>query len=104
MMDQGIFIFYSLFLWSGAFFGWKAGSKISLIAGITSGTAVLLAYLFYRANSHGGLLALLTISALLTGIFFQRLQKTRKFMPGGMLTIISVLIFLYSLVRYLQLS
>jgi uncharacterized membrane protein (UPF0136 family) len=69
---------------------------------MASGGGVLSAYIFYHDHPQGGILALLTISVFLSGIFLRRFQKTRKMMPGGMMVIISLLIFLYSLTRYLR--
>ncbi len=69
----------------------KAKSKASLIAGGLSGVALLLAYMYSLQNLKDGLLAACGVTSLLTIVFAMRLAKTKKFMPSGMLLILTML-------------
>lgn len=67
----------------GAFM--KSGSKPSIISGVTAGIVLAAAY-----AKDSVPIALFTAAAL-TLVFGIRLAKTKKFMPAGMLCIVSLL-------------
>ena len=88
---------YGIFLLLGAFMGLKAGSKISLIMGLVSGAFVLISLYIAQSNPAFGFKMLTLITGVLTGMFLQRLIKTEKFMPSGMLLITSLIALIVSL-------
>jgi uncharacterized membrane protein (UPF0136 family) len=91
---QILMIIYSCILFSGAYFGLKAGSKISFYVGIVMGMLILASvYLTQKAPFYGFLCATVT-SGFLSLVFFIRLIKTRKFMPAGILFAISMLVLI----------
>ena len=80
------FSVFAVFLVIGGFIGFKkAGSVVSLWAGIISGVVI-------GAGVYMGSLELIAAaSALLVASFIGRLIKTKKFMPAGMLLILSLI-------------
>ena len=76
----------------GGIFGFvKAKSKASLIAGVLSGVLLLVSYFISSDNPNNGLLIGLGITSLLAITFAIRLAKTKKFMPSGMLLILTII-------------
>ena len=90
---------YGILLIVGGVVGYsKARSRPSLYAGFTSG-AIALIFTYFGLRGHD-LLALFLLAAeaiLLAAFFYTRFNKTGKFMPAGLMTVISGL----SLVLYL---
>ena len=86
-----VMLVYAALLIVGGLIGfYKAGSKISLIAGSVSGVLVLIAYLVTRSNMTVGLWIGAVLALLLSGNFIQRWVGTGKMMPNGGMAIISV--------------
>jgi uncharacterized membrane protein (UPF0136 family) len=84
----GILSAYIVLLLVGGVIGFlKAGSKASLIASV--GSAIPLALV--AAGAWPGMVALVVLG-LLQAVFIVRLNKTRKFMPSGMLLVLTVLV------------
>ena len=80
------FIVFGILLILGGFFGYtKAGSKPSLIAGTVSGLLILLGVYLHS------LALIFIVSVLLVGAFIARLKKTKKFMPSGLLLVLSLI-------------
>ncbi|MDP2654221.1 MAG: TMEM14 family protein [Candidatus Omnitrophota bacterium] len=102
MLDKFVLIGYGVFMLVGAFFGWKAGSKVSLIMGIVSGAAVFLSYAVSLNAPRNGILGLAVISGILSGVFLLRLIQTQKMMPAGMLLAVSAAVFAYGLYRFIN--
>lgn len=98
-MAKIVFIVWALLLYVGALMGSKAGSKVSLIMGLISGTLVLVGVYLIAAQGRSGYLFLAGINALLTATFLQRLLKTKKFMPSGMLLVLSLAMFVFTLLQ-----
>ena len=96
-MNNYIILAYALFLFTGAYFGGKAGSKVSVIAGIASGVCVLVGLWLIKLNAQYGYGFLVLISALLTTTFAIRYFKTLQFMPSGMLLVVTLLFFIFCL-------
>ncbi|MBX9669635.1 MAG: TMEM14 family protein [Candidatus Obscuribacterales bacterium] len=67
----------------------KANSKASLIAGLASGAALAGCFAFSMADQQNGLIASIVVLLILNGMFAMRLVKTKKFMPNGLMLIIS---------------
>ena len=102
MVDKFLIAAYGLFLIVGAYFGWKAGSKVSLIMGLASGLLVFVGLYLTGLNLKNGYLFLTIIGAVLTLTFVMRFLKTHHFMPAGMLLTISLIFFIFCLFRFLK--
>jgi len=85
---------YALLLCAGGLIGYfKAGSRASLFAGTTSAVAALLALWLWSKNSPLGLPLGLILSIVLFLLFAYRYAvKTRKFMPSGLLAVVSLIV------------
>lgn len=92
-----ILIVYGCLLLSGAYFGLKAGSRISMIMGILSGLIVLYGAYLVTIDAFKGYCLIASISSFLSVIFLIRLIKTHKFMPAGMLLGVSGLVLVLTL-------
>ena len=93
---------YGIFLIAGAYFGWKAGSQVSLIMGLVSGCLALLCAYLLNTDSLLASRLLCAVSGLLTVTFFMRLMKTQKFMPSGMLLLISLIVVIFCISQMLK--
>ena len=93
MVGQVLLGVYGVLLIVGGVMGYvKAQSKISLFAGaITGGLCVGAAWLSVDQPSEGFTIGSL-VAFLLSGVSINRLAKTRKFMPSGMILIMSAVI------------
>lgn len=85
------FIFGALTIAGGVMGFVKAGSKASLIAGGVSGLLLLVAGWLVRDKVYVGLGLGLVISLALAGRFAPIFLETKKFMPAGMMTILSAI-------------
>ena len=92
---------YGILLIAGGFMGLKAGSKVSLIMGSISGIATLLA-LYTTANPAIGYRFVAIISGILCVVFILRLLETHKFMPSGMLLLLSLAALIISLCQFFK--
>jgi uncharacterized membrane protein (UPF0136 family) len=90
---QVILGIYAVLLAVGGYIGYtKAGSKPSLIAGAACAVGVLIATVLSFWNKGLGL-GIAALLALLLCIFFgRRYATTTKFMPGGLLAIVSLVV------------
>jgi uncharacterized membrane protein (UPF0136 family) len=82
---------YAVLLGIGGVMGFlKARSRPSLIAGLVTAAATLLALVVSLASTpNTGFLLGLLIAAVMTVFFLGRWQKTNKFMPSGLLAVLS---------------
>ena len=86
-----LFIFGGLTVVGGAIGFAKAGSKASLIAGAISGILLQVAgWLMGGERATAGLVLGLVVSLLLAGRFVPAFLKSKKFMPAGMMSVLSV--------------
>jgi uncharacterized membrane protein (UPF0136 family) len=85
---------YALLLAVGGLIGYfKAGSRASLIAGMSSAVAALLALWLWSKNSPLGVPLGLILSIVLFVLFGYRYAvKTRRFMPSGLLAVVSLIV------------
>ncbi len=84
-----VFVVYIVLLVVGGLIGFlKAGSKVSLISSVVS--AVVLALCVFGPVPHGTEAAIV-VQVLLVGMFVARYAKTKKFMPSGLLVVLTVL-------------
>lgn len=98
------FIIYGILLALGGIWGFvKARSTASLIMGIFSSLLIFAGVgVFTFGHYAAGSLMLLLTSIFLVVVFAVRLAKTRKFMPSGMLLVLSLAAFALALQSYLQ--
>jgi len=85
---------YALLLAVGGLVGYfKAGSRASLIAGMSSAVAALVALWLWSRNNPFGVPLGLCLSIVLFLLFAYRYAvKTRKFMPSGLLAVASLIV------------
>src|SRR3954470_653698 len=69
----------------------KAHSTVSLITGAVSGILLVLADYLLPGNLIAGLVLALVVSLLLFGQFLPRFIRTRKLMPAGLMTLLSLI-------------
>ena len=82
-----ILIVYLVLLLVGGLMGFlKAGSRVSLITSVVFAAA--LAFCLWGGIANGLLIAMI-LQAVLALVFAIRLKKTRKFMPSGLMLIVT---------------
>jgi uncharacterized membrane protein (UPF0136 family) len=89
-----VLFIYTLLLAGGGVMGFvKAGSRPSLIAGVGSAAATLIALGVSFWRPYEGLV-LATVVALFLCLFFNYrfVSKSRKFMPSGLLAVVSLVV------------
>jgi uncharacterized membrane protein (UPF0136 family) len=90
---------YAVLLAVGGIIGYtKAGSRPSLIAGILSAFVAFMALLITTNNPRFGI-GVGALAALVLAAFFgyRFLAKTRKFMPAGLLAVVSLAVLAVAL-------
>jgi uncharacterized membrane protein (UPF0136 family) len=94
LVGQITLAIYAVLLAIGGLIGYlKAGSRPSLIAGSISAVAALLAMALSAGNSRLGVPLGLILSVALFVLFgYRYAAKTRKFMPSGLLAIVSLVV------------
>jgi|SRR5271166_6230178 len=94
LVGQVTLAFYAVLLALGGLIGYlKAGSRPSLIAGSISAVTALLAMGLIAGKSRLGVpLGIVLAIALLVLFGYRYAVKTRKFMPSGLLAIISLVV------------
>ena len=93
---------YGIFLIVGAFLGFKAGSKISLVAGLISGSLALVSAFLATSNFVLASRLLTFVSGFLSVTFLMRFLKTQKFMPSGILLFVSLVVLIFSVSQILK--
>ncbi|MDE2231844.1 MAG: TMEM14 family protein [Candidatus Omnitrophica bacterium] len=97
-MTAGIILtVWGLLLILGVFLGFKKGSKVSLIAGASCGILVFLGIWILSFAPKPGWVFLSCLNFLLSLNFLSRLLKTKKFMPSGMLLILTLAVLIFCL-------
>lgn len=92
LSDLAFWVYVVLLLLGGLFGFYKGKSKISLITSVVSAALLVLTTLrgiFEPAFARD--LANLIMAALLV-VFAIRLAKTKKFMPGGLMLVLTILV------------
>lgn len=83
---------YAVLMLLGGIMGFVKGkSKASLIAGVGSAVAMIACFLIFSQNTQNSLIAAIVVTGALDAVFAVRLQKTKKFMPSGILLIITAI-------------
>lgn len=93
---------YGILLLSGAYFGLKAGSRMSLIMGLVTGVLVLFGVYYAGIRPVCGYGLTAGVSGLLIVVFLLRFLKTQNFMPSGMLLLASAAALVVSLIPLLK--
>jgi uncharacterized membrane protein (UPF0136 family) len=84
-------IIYGLLVFVGGLMGYrKARSVPSLIAGLAFGSALVVSGLYLWHGEQMGLTAALVLAATLLVLMGIRFAKTRKFMPAGLVAVLSL--------------
>ena len=92
---SAVIVAYALFLIVGGIVGWrKSGSRVSLTASLISAALLSIAYRISLNSPFAGYLMAAIIAFALALVFFRRFRKTKKFMPAGMMLILSTLVCL----------
>lgn len=99
MNTNSVLIAYGSFLIAGGFMGLKKGSKVSLIMGLSSGILVFGGLWLLGFNPKVAWIFLTGLNVLLSLAFISRLIKTRKFMPSGMLFVVTLGVLIYCLTK-----
>lgn len=83
-----IFGTYLALLVVGGLMGYlKAGSKVSLVSSLVAAAVIALCVF---ALGRNGLYAAVAVQVLLIAVFAARLAKTKKFMPAGLMIVVTV--------------
>ncbi len=90
VIGQWVLMGYAVLMMLGGLMGFRAGSSVSLYAGFGSGVALLAALGATYYAMGVGLWVGCGLAAILTLMFGQRLAKTGKLMPAGMLLAVSL--------------
>lgn len=86
-----IIALYGLLVAIGGIIGYvKARSQASLVAGVGSGVVLWIAAYITLTNAINGLILAVCIAGELLVFFSLRWAKTRKFMPAGLMAILSL--------------
>ena len=84
-------LFYGILLLFGGIMGYvSAKSKPSLISGVVSGLLLFASAFLQWIEIPTGLVLAQIITVILAIVFVIRLWKTRKFMPAGLMLVLSV--------------
>ncbi len=90
---QVVLAIYGILLIVGGIVGKiKSGSSASLFAGAISGIVALVGFWQSLSDPAAGFLTGGLVGLLLTGIFMSRFVRTRKFMPAGLVLLLSLLV------------
>lgn len=100
MTDNIVLSAYALFLILGGFLGLRKGSKVSFIMGLVSGILVLAGFWGTTVAPKTAWTFLVCLNVLLCLAFISRLNKTRKFMPSGMLLLTALAVLIFCLTHF----
>ncbi|MDX2242820.1 MAG: TMEM14 family protein [Leptolyngbyaceae cyanobacterium bins.302] len=86
-----LLLLYAVLVIAGGILGYvKAQSKPSLISGLISGIALLVAWFITLQNYDTGMTLATIFAIALLIVFALRFRKTNKFMPAGLMAILSL--------------
>jgi uncharacterized membrane protein (UPF0136 family) len=89
-MAMEIWVYAAIMMLGGVAGYVKVRSKASLIAGVGMGLGLLVSGFGVWNGSYNSAVVAVVIAALLVVLFAIRYAKTRRFMPAGMLAVLSV--------------
>jgi len=85
-----VILAYTALLVAGGIVGWRvSGSRISLTSSLLSALLLSIAYRLSQSTPAGGYLMGAIVALGLAALFTLRLRKTKKFMPSGMMLLVS---------------
>jgi uncharacterized membrane protein (UPF0136 family) len=91
---------YGAVVLAGGIIGWlKARSRPSLIFGVIFGVALIVVGFGIRQGRESDVVVAAVLTGLLAAIMGIRFAKTGKFMPAGLLTILSAVVLVTLLLR-----
>lgn len=96
------FIFAALTIVGGVMGFVKAGSTASIVAGGISGVLIVIAALLLKTNLVVGLALGGVVALALAGRFAPAFISTGKFMPAGMMTILSAIAVVLTVVAFVK--
>jgi uncharacterized membrane protein (UPF0136 family) len=102
MVDKVLIIAYIVILCVGGFFGWKAGSTISLVMSSISAVLVAIGMALMNSQTKVGYALIGFVGAVLTVTFIIRFIQTHKPMPAIPMLVVSIPILLLSLYRLMK--
>ncbi len=86
-------LIYAAVLVIGGVVGWRlSGSRMSFTASLTSAALLTIAYRLSYSSSFGGYLMATIVSLALGILFAARFRKTGKFLPAGMMLLVSLVV------------
>ena len=88
---KGILIYAIVVAIGGGIGFLKSKSKVSLMSGLVSAALLVIAYIVSQTSQVGGLAIALGSAISLCAVFLMRLKKTGKFMPAGLMGIVSAI-------------
>lgn len=89
---SALIFLYALLMFAGGVMAYAtARSKPSLISGAVSGIALAIAGLITLQNLRPGLILAILFAIFLLIVFVLRAVKTNKFMPAGLLAVLSLI-------------
>lgn len=98
-------LIYGLVVLLGGVMGYvKVKSKVSLLAGVGSGIALLVAWFLSAQFPVVGLGLATLIGLILSIVFISRLLRTRSFMPSGLMMVFSLTATVVFLLGWLDTS
>ncbi|MDJ0600514.1 MAG: TMEM14 family protein [Crocosphaera sp.] len=84
-------LIYGILLLFGGIMGYvSAKSKPSLVSGVVSGLLLLISGVLQWQQIAAGLILAQIVTLILAIVFVIRVWKTRKFMPAGLMLLLSV--------------
>lgn len=96
------FIFAALTIAGGVMGFVKAGSTASIVAGGISGVLIVVAAVLLKTNVVAGLVMGGIVALALAGRFAPAYFSTQKFMPAGMMTILSVIAVVLTILAFVK--
>jgi uncharacterized membrane protein (UPF0136 family) len=85
-----VILLYAGLIVVGGVIGWRvSGSRASLTASLASAALLAIAYRLSLSNMLGGYLLATVVALGLAVLFFRRLRKTGRFMPSGLMLVVS---------------
>ena len=86
-------LIYAAVLVIGGVVGWRlSGSRMSFTASLVSAALLTTAYRLSHSSSFGGYLMAAIVSLGLVILFALRFRKTGKFLPSGMMLLVSLVV------------
>jgi uncharacterized membrane protein (UPF0136 family) len=97
------FIIFGLLTIAGGILGYvKANSTASLIAGSISGVLLVVAALLLPGQVAAGLVIAIIVSLLLGGRFVPAFVRSGKFMPDGIMAVLSVIAIVLAIAAWVR--